>query len=92
MMIQDNKNRIFTLQTRNTTYQLKADSNGVVLHTYYGPKVRGGDLSRLIQFADRGFSPNPSEAGNDRTYSLDPGVFRVWGGGFSPALAGAGTC
>ena len=71
MMIQDNKNRIFTLQTRNTTYQLKADSNGVVLHTYYGPKVRGGDLSRLIQFADRGFSPNPSEAGNDRTYSLD---------------------
>ena len=34
MMIQDNKNRIFTLQTRNTTYQLKADPTGVVLHTY----------------------------------------------------------
>ena len=71
MIIQDNNQRIFTLQTRNTTYQLKADENGVLLHTYYGPKIRGGDLSRLVRLADRGFSPNPSEAGNDRTYSLD---------------------
>ena len=71
MIIQDNKNHIFTLQTRNTTYQLKADQKGVLLHTYYGPKICGGDLSRLIRYADRGFSPNPSEAGNDRTYSLD---------------------
>ena len=71
MIIQDNKARVFTLQTRHTTYQLKADENGVLLHTYYGPKVRGGDLSRLIRCADRGFSPNPSEVGNDRTYSLD---------------------
>ncbi len=71
MIIQDNKQRLFTLQTRNTTYQIKADHNGVLLHTYYGPKIQGGDLSRLIQYADRGFSPNPDEAGNDRTYSLD---------------------
>ena len=71
MIIQDDKKRLFTLQTRNTTYQLKADQNGVLLHTYYGPKVQGGDLSRLIRFAARGFSPNPNEVGNDRTYSLD---------------------
>lgn len=71
MIIQDDKNRVFTLQTRNTTYQLKADENGVLLHTYYGPKIQSGDLSRLIRFADRGFSPNPNEAGTDRTYSLD---------------------
>ena len=71
MIIQNDKKRLFTLQTRNTTYQLKADQNGVLLHTYYGPKVQGGDLSRLIRFADRGFSPNPNEVGNDRTYSLD---------------------
>ena len=71
MIIQDNEKRIFTLQTRNTTYQMKADRNGVLLHTYYGPKIRGGDLSRLIRYADRGFSPNPNEVGNDRTYSLD---------------------
>ena len=71
MIIQDDNKRIFTLQTRNTTYQMKADQNGLLLHTYYGPKLRGGDLSRLIRYADRGFSPNPDEAGNDRTYSLD---------------------
>ena len=71
MIIQDDNKRIFTLQTRNTTYQMKADQNGLLLHTYYGPRLRGGDLSRLIRYADRGFSPNPDEAGNDRTYSLD---------------------
>ena len=71
MIIQDNTTRVFTLQTRHTTYQLKADQNGVLLHTYYGPRIQGGDLSRLIRYADRGFSPNPNEVGNDRTYSLD---------------------
>ena len=67
MIIQDETKRIFTLQTCNTTYQMKADQNGLLLHTYYGPKIREGDLSRLIRYADRGFSPNPNEAGNDRT-------------------------
>ena len=62
---------VFTLHTRNTTYQMKADRHGVLLHTYYGPRVSGEDLSYLIQYADRGFSPNPEEAGGDRTYSLD---------------------
>ena len=71
MIIQDNNMRIFTLQTKNTTYQMKADENGILLHTYYGPKLQGGDLSWLIQRMDRGFSPNPSEVGEDRTYSLD---------------------
>ena len=71
MIIQDTEKRVFTLQTRSTTYQMKADENGVLLHVYYGPKVHGGDLSRLIRYADRGFSPNPDEAGNNRTYSLD---------------------
>ena len=71
MIILDDKKRLFTIQTCHTTYQMKADCNGVLLHTYYGPRIQEGDLSRLIRFADRGFSPNPSEAGKDRTYSLD---------------------
>ncbi len=71
MIILDSEARLFTLQTRNTTYQMKVDEKGVLLHTYYGAKLQGGDLSRLIRFADRGFSPNPSQVGNDRTYSLD---------------------
>lgn len=71
MIVLDKENKVFTLHTRNTTYQMKADRYNVLLHTYYGPRISGGDLSYLIQYADRGFSPNPNEAGDDRTYSLD---------------------
>ncbi len=83
MIIYDAKDRLFTLHTKNTTYQMKADGYGVLLHTYYGPRIAGGDLSRLIRYADRGFSPNPAEAGRDRTYSLDtlPQEFSCAGGG-----------
>ncbi len=62
---------LFTLHTKHTTYQMKADGLGVLLHTYYGPRLRGGDLSTLIQYADRGFSPNPWDARENRSYSLD---------------------
>ena len=61
MIVLDQENKVFTLHTKNTTYQMKADASRVLLHTYYGPRVRGGDLSRLIRYADRGFSPNRSE-------------------------------
>ncbi len=71
MIVLDQENNIFTLHTRNTTYQMKADQYRVLLHTYYGPRINGGDLSRLIQYADRGTSPNPNEAGHRRDYSLD---------------------
>ena len=33
------KDNVFTLQTKNSTYQMKADSKGVLLHTYYGKKT-----------------------------------------------------
>ena len=70
MITVDQQNRVFTLQTRNTTYQMKADRHNVLIHTYYGPRA-GGDLSYLIRYADRACAPNPVEAGLDRTYSLD---------------------
>ncbi|MCI8910135.1 MAG: alpha-galactosidase [Oscillibacter sp.] len=62
---------VFTLHTKHTTYQMKADRHRVLLHTYYGPRISGGDLSCLVRYMDRGCSPNPPEAGPDRTYSLD---------------------
>ena len=71
MIVIDKENKVFTLHTQNTTYQMKADQYRVLLHTYYGPRTEGGDLSYYIRSADRGFSPNPSEAGRDRAYSLD---------------------
>lgn len=71
MIVHDNQARLFNLHTHATTYQMKVDDYGVLLHTYYGPRIGGTDLSYLIRHADRGFSPNPGEAGHCRTYSLD---------------------
>ena len=71
MIVYDKQSGTFTLHTCRTTYQMKADSHGVLLHLYYGPRLRDGDLGYLLQYADRGFSPNPSGSGADRVYSLD---------------------
>lgn len=63
---------IFTIQTKNSTYQMKVDHYGVLLHTYYGEKTDNSDKSLLYYQADRGFSGNPYAVGKaDRTYSLD---------------------
>ena len=63
------KNNVFTLQTKNSTYQMKADSKGILLHTYYGRKTDETDYSYMISMADRGFSGNIYEAREDRTNS-----------------------
>ncbi|MCD8380249.1 MAG: alpha-galactosidase, partial [Lachnospiraceae bacterium] len=64
------KERIFTLQTLHTTYQMKADARGALLHLYYGKKAEGA-LDYLLTFHDRAFSGNPADVGSDRTYSMD---------------------
>lgn len=64
-----NKN-IFTLHTKNTTYQMQVDKYGYLLHLYYGAR-NFGFADDMLTFADRGFSGNPYAAGNDKTYSLD---------------------
>src|SRR5699024_6762416 len=73
---------VFSLHTKNTTYQMKVDSFGFLLHTYYGAKIQG-DASYLMVHQDRGFSGNPYEAENDRTYSLDvlPQEYPFYGSG-----------
>ena len=47
------KDNVFTLQTKNSTYQMKADSKGILLHTYYGRKTDETDYSYMISMADR---------------------------------------
>ena len=42
-MIIDTLHRVFTLQTKHSTYQMKADELGVLLHTYYGEKTDHSD-------------------------------------------------
>ena len=64
------KDKIFTLNTKDATYQMKVDAYGFLLHLYYGKKTMGY-MDYLLQFADRGFSGNPNYVGNDRTYSMD---------------------
>lgn len=63
-------NRIFTLNTAHTTYQMQADAHDYLLHLYYGTRT-SGEMDYLLSYADRGFSGNPNSAGLDRTYSLD---------------------
>lgn len=64
------KNHIFTLDTKHTTYQMKVDDFGFLLHLYYGAKA-SGNMDYLLTYYDRGFSGNPFDVGSDRTYSMD---------------------
>ena len=33
------KNQIFTLHTKNSTYQMKVDEQNMLIHTYYGNRT-----------------------------------------------------
>lgn len=69
-IIYDEEQRLFTLHTKQSTYQMKVDAFGFLLHLYYGRRT-AGNMDYLLTFADRGFSGNPYDAGMDRTYSMD---------------------
>ena len=58
------------------------DRFGYLRHLYYGDRSEGS-MEYLLTYADRGFSGNPYEAGEDRTYSLDalPQEYPVLGPG-----------
>ena len=81
--------RLFTIHTAHTTYQMKADRYGILLHLYYGRRTEGS-MEYLLTYADRGYCANIYDAEQDRTYSLDflPQEFPVSGTGDmrSPAL------
>lgn len=66
----DEKSRIFRLMTKNSVYQIKVDEYGFLLHLYYGKQTEQ-NAEYVLQFADRGFSGNPYDVGDDRTYSMD---------------------
>ena len=79
----DETSKIFTLRTAHTMYQMQIQDYGYLIHLYYGPDLGDVDTSYRIIGRDRGFSPNPNEAGKDRTFSLDylPQEFPVEGTG-----------
>ena len=82
MSIKANKNLI-TITTKNTSYQMKIDELGYLLHTWYGERIEDNeDMSYRISNIDRGFCGNPYET-MDRSYSLDvlPQEYSTFGNG-----------
>ncbi len=67
----DKKSKTISINTEHTTYQMKIGPYGVLMHTYYGERISGEDMSYLFRYEDIGFSPAMGDAGMDRTVSLD---------------------
>lgn len=66
----DEQKGIFTLETENTTYQMKIDQFGILQHLYYGAKIQG-DTDYLVQLVDRGWGGVIADSGADRSYTLE---------------------
>ena len=69
-ILYNEQNKTITLNTKNTSYQMKIGPCDLLVHTFYGPTAQG-DMSYCLTFRDRGFSGNPYDAGMDRTISAD---------------------
>ncbi len=67
----DRENRVFTLHTASTAYQLQIDELGCLRHLYYGRDTGLQDLSSLHRFYDLGFSGNRYEHRMERAPSPD---------------------
>lgn len=66
----EEKKQLFTLTTKNTSYQMMVDPYGFLLHIFYGERTEE-DMSYLLDYRDSGFSGNPYDVGDRREYSLD---------------------
>ncbi len=70
-IVYNKKNGTFSLHTKNSSYQMKIGNLDYLFHLYYGPALHDADLSYQIMQYDRGFSGNPYESRDERTFSLD---------------------
>lgn len=75
--------KVFKLHTKNSVYQMQVRDYDTLAHLYYGADIGDSDASHRIISLDRGFSGNPYEAGQDRTFSLDvlPQEYSGYGNG-----------
>lgn len=71
-VIIDRKKRIFTLQTKNTSYQMKVDERNVLIHIYYGARIGADDLSQLVFHCGRGL---PDHSPESEKYRWESGVY-----------------
>ena len=67
----DPESGVFSLRTRNSSYQMQIGRHNVLLHLYYGSPIGTTEGADREVFLDRGFSPNYFDTGEDRTYSQD---------------------
>ncbi len=62
--------KLFSIDTKATTYQLRVDEYGIVQHVYYGGKLYS-DADYMIRYACRGMGASIADAGCWRNYELD---------------------
>ncbi len=70
-IVYNEKKKTFSLHTASATYQMKTGNLNYVKHLYYGPSICDEDMSYRIRRYDRGFSGNPYDSLEERTFSLD---------------------
>ena len=49
MITFDEKNNLFRLDTKNSTYCILISEKGYLAHAYYGPKIGDDDVSYLTR-------------------------------------------
>ena len=67
----DTATSIFSLETARTSYRMRVDERGHLLHLYYGRSIGQDDLSALYPPADHGFSPDYYPCRRERGVSPD---------------------
>ena len=77
------KDRTFTLQTKKYNISDAGGSLWIFVTSILRKKKTDGCMDYLLTYYDRGFSGNPYDAGEDRTYSMDtlPQEFPCYGNG-----------
>ena len=79
----DAQNKMFFLETKNISYQMKIDDVGILRQLYYGRSVKTSDMNYRYRVCDRGFSGNPYERRSEGRHSTDivPQEYSCYGTG-----------
>ena len=70
-IIFNEKNQTITLNTKNSTYQMKINEHKFLLHTYYGNRISQMDMAYLHIDHDRACSGQPDEVFPSRIVSFN---------------------
>ena len=80
----DDKEKIFTLQTANSSYQMKVSEYGLLLHTYYGKPIPIEDMSYTFTGDCLSFSPYdalPEDRWDPHSVDILPQEISTFGNG-----------